>query len=231
MVRAAGPEAAPEAVGALSALGPGSLESSLALLKPNAARSRRPLVPGIAAQSAVKQVVSPSLPPLLQAAAAVAARDGGGRPGSEGHQQPLPLPQLPPHKAAAARIEEALGVGACCRGLTSSRCMPSTQCPSRVPASILPTAPLVPPALSCLPQQPDLLRLESCQLGDFDVGRVLGTGSFGRVSLARHKASGLVCAIKALSKAHIVKSQQVRQAARLGNEGLETEGGCSGHCD
>lgn len=41
------------------------------------------------------------------------------------------------------------------------------------------------------------------------VGRVLGTGSFGRVSLARHRASGLVCAIKALSKAHIVKNQQV----------------------
>lgn len=41
------------------------------------------------------------------------------------------------------------------------------------------------------------------------VGRVLGTGSFGRVSLARHRASGRVCAIKALSKAHIVKSQQV----------------------
>lgn len=42
------------------------------------------------------------------------------------------------------------------------------------------------------------------------VGRVLGTGSFGRVSLARHRASGQVCAIKALSKAHIVKNQQVR---------------------
>lgn len=41
------------------------------------------------------------------------------------------------------------------------------------------------------------------------VGRVLGTGSFGRVSLARHRATGLVCAIKALSKAHIVKNQQV----------------------
>lgn len=42
------------------------------------------------------------------------------------------------------------------------------------------------------------------------VGRVLGTGSFGRVSLARHRPSGQVCAIKALSKAHIVKNQQAR---------------------
>ena len=57
------------------------------------------------------------------------------------------------------------------------------------------------------PQQS--LKLDSCRLEDFEVGRVLGTGSFGRVSLARHRASGLVCAIKALSKAHIVKNQQV----------------------
>ena len=42
------------------------------------------------------------------------------------------------------------------------------------------------------------------------MGQVLGTGSFGRVSLARHRATGRVCAIKALSKAHIVKNQQVR---------------------
>lgn len=54
------------------------------------------------------------------------------------------------------------------------------------------------------------LVLESCRLEDFEMGRVLGTGSFGRVSLARHRATGVVCAIKALSKAHIVKNQQVR---------------------
>ena len=38
---------------------------------------------------------------------------------------------------------------------------------------------------------------------------MLGTGSFGRVSLARHVASGRVCAIKALSKANVLKNQQV----------------------
>lgn len=53
------------------------------------------------------------------------------------------------------------------------------------------------------------LKLDSCRLEDFEIGRVLGTGSFGRVSLARHRASGAVCAIKALSKAHIVKNQQI----------------------
>ena len=46
-------------------------------------------------------------------------------------------------------------------------------------------------------------------LQDFTVGRILGTGSFGRVVLATHNASSSTCAIKMLSKAHIVKHQQV----------------------
>lgn len=50
----------------------------------------------------------------------------------------------------------------------------------------------------------------SWTLNDFTVGRILGTGSFGRVALATHKATSAVCAIKMLSKAHIVKNQQVR---------------------
>jgi len=52
--------------------------------------------------------------------------------------------------------------------------------------------------------------LPACTLKDFKLDRVLGTGSFGRVSLARHIATERVCAIKALSKANIVKNQQVR---------------------
>lgn len=36
-----------------------------------------------------------------------------------------------------------------------------------------------------------------------------GTGSFGKVQLARHRASGQVCAIKSLSKAHLLRSGQV----------------------
>ena len=58
------------------------------------------------------------------------------------------------------------------------------------------------------------LRLEVCKLDDFDIGRVLGTGSFGRVSLARHRQSGATVAVKALSKAHIVKKQQIAHLRR-----------------
>jgi serine/threonine protein kinase len=50
---------------------------------------------------------------------------------------------------------------------------------------------------------------EIWQLSDFEVGPILGTGSFGRVSLAKHKQTGSLVAIKCLSKAHIIKNQQV----------------------
>lgn len=66
-------------------------------------------------------------------------------------------------------------------------------------------------ACCCPPLQ--ALRLDACRLEDFEVGHVLGTGSFGRVSLARHRGTGMVCAIKALSKAHIVKNQQASMPA------------------
>jgi len=47
--------------------------------------------------------------------------------------------------------------------------------------------------------------LQSHTLKDFKLDRILGTGSFGRVSLARHIATGRICAIKA----NVVKNQQV----------------------
>ncbi|EFJ20048.1 hypothetical protein SELMODRAFT_110120, partial [Selaginella moellendorffii] len=43
---------------------------------------------------------------------------------------------------------------------------------------------------------------------EFELGRVLGTGSFGRVQVAHHKANKQVCAVKSLSKASIVKTKQ-----------------------
>lgn len=54
-----------------------------------------------------------------------------------------------------------------------------------------------------------LMQVGYLSMTDFAIGPVLGTGSFGRVSLARHNATGVMCAIKALSKSHVVKNQQV----------------------
>lgn len=53
-------------------------------------------------------------------------------------------------------------------------------------------------------------RYDGCSIRDFEQGPILGTGSFGRVLLVHTKAEREVCAIKALSKAHLVKNQQVR---------------------
>ncbi|GMH37500.1 hypothetical protein BSKO_05373 [Bryopsis sp. KO-2023] len=71
------------------------------------------------------------------------------------------------------------------------------------------------------------LPLGTCKLKDFDVGKVLGTGSFGRVFIAKHKPSGLTCAVKALSKAQIFKNGQLQHlkeerniSATLNNEFL-----------
>lgn len=47
-------------------------------------------------------------------------------------------------------------------------------------------------------------------IDDFDVGVTLGTGSFGRVRFAIHRATGKRCAIKMLKKAEVMKYQQVR---------------------
>ncbi|KAG3020754.1 hypothetical protein PC119_g9860 [Phytophthora cactorum] len=43
----------------------------------------------------------------------------------------------------------------------------------------------------------------------FDMGVTLGTGSFGRVRFATHKATNTYWAIKILKKAEIIRLQQV----------------------
>ena len=55
-----------------------------------------------------------------------------------------------------------------------------------------------------VPKLPNVTSLE-----DFELGRILGTGSFGRVLHCKHKATGMHVAIKILSKAQILKTKQV----------------------
>lgn len=47
------------------------------------------------------------------------------------------------------------------------------------------------------------------KLDDYEVKQTLGTGSFGRVKLARHKASNKFFALKMLKKAEIIRLKQV----------------------
>jgi len=49
-----------------------------------------------------------------------------------------------------------------------------------------------------------------CKMEDFDLGSILGAGSFGRVHVAKHIPTGKVCAVKILSKAKIIQTKQVQ---------------------
>lgn len=51
-------------------------------------------------------------------------------------------------------------------------------------------------------------------LGMFEIGRALGKGKFGRVYLARDRASGFICALKVLYKEELVKNRVEKQLQR-----------------
>lgn len=51
-------------------------------------------------------------------------------------------------------------------------------------------------------------------LDDFDVGKALGKGKFGRVYLAREKRSGFVVALKILFKTELANAKVERQLRR-----------------
>lgn len=53
------------------------------------------------------------------------------------------------------------------------------------------------------------VNLDPCNLEAFEIGAILGTGSFGRVCICEHKATGTICALKMLSKSQILRTKQV----------------------
>mmetsp|Transcript_35716 Transcript_35716/g.57772 ORF Transcript_35716/g.57772 Transcript_35716/m.57772 type:complete len:332 (+) Transcript_35716:75-1070(+) len=54
-----------------------------------------------------------------------------------------------------------------------------------------------------------VVKKEVFRFEDFDIGATLGTGTFGRVRICRHKKSGKVYALKILNKAEIIRLKQV----------------------
>ena len=59
------------------------------------------------------------------------------------------------------------------------------------------------------PQNLEIIPPKIKNLADYEVQQTLGAGSFGRVRLARHKASNRYVAIKSLKKAEIIRIKQV----------------------
>jgi serine/threonine protein kinase len=56
--------------------------------------------------------------------------------------------------------------------------------------------------------------LKTWSLADFDVGRALGKGKFGRVYLAREKSSGYIVALKVLFKSELAQAKVEKQLRR-----------------
>lgn len=47
------------------------------------------------------------------------------------------------------------------------------------------------------------------KLEDYEIGRILGKGGFGKVKVAKNKKTGKYVALKLLNKGEIIKSQQI----------------------
>ncbi|AAS53273.1 AFL101Cp [Eremothecium gossypii ATCC 10895] len=59
-----------------------------------------------------------------------------------------------------------------------------------------------------------LSKLQNLKLADFEIGKVLGKGKFGRVYCVRHIESGFVCALKAMEKKDIIQYNIEKQFRR-----------------
>ncbi|KAI0970439.1 serine/threonine-protein kinase [Xylaria arbuscula] len=64
-------------------------------------------------------------------------------------------------------------------------------------------------AAQCPYQRPTL------SLRSFEIGKMLGKGSFGRVFLARHRDSGFICALKVLKKSKIRKGAETHVSEEI----------------
>ena len=51
-------------------------------------------------------------------------------------------------------------------------------------------------------------------IGDFELGRCIGSGKFGDVYMSQHKETGWVCGIKKILKSTLVEYDMVEQFTR-----------------
>ncbi|CAR30973.1 hypothetical protein ZYGR_0P02770 [Zygosaccharomyces rouxii] len=64
------------------------------------------------------------------------------------------------------------------------------------------------------PQHSPKLNLKSLSLKDFEIGKKLGKGKFGRVYCVRHKVTGFICAMKVMEKQEIMQYNVQKQFRR-----------------
>lgn len=61
---------------------------------------------------------------------------------------------------------------------------------------------------------PSSAHKKSLRLDDFEIGKKLGKGKFGKVYCVRHKETGFICALKAMDKSEIVQYNLQKQFRR-----------------
>ncbi|SCU98062.1 LADA_0H10330g1_1 [Lachancea dasiensis] len=69
-------------------------------------------------------------------------------------------------------------------------------------------------ALSTLGSEKSPLKFQELSLDDFEVGKKLGKGKFGKVYCVKHKRTGFICALKAMKKNEIVQYNVQKQFRR-----------------
>ncbi|SCW00448.1 LAFE_0C04412g1_1 [Lachancea fermentati] len=62
--------------------------------------------------------------------------------------------------------------------------------------------------------QKSIAPYQSLSLDDFDIGKKLGKGKFGKVYCVRHRRTGFICALKAMNKKEIVQYNVQKQFRR-----------------
>ncbi|QLQ81191.1 hypothetical protein HG537_0E05460 [Torulaspora globosa] len=63
-------------------------------------------------------------------------------------------------------------------------------------------------------KQSPTLGLKMLSLDDFEIGKKLGKGKFGRVYCVRHKETGFICAMKAMEKKELIQNNAQKQCRR-----------------
>lgn len=71
-----------------------------------------------------------------------------------------------------------------------------------------------PQSVSPQQEQPHSQVPPPLSLSDFEIGKPLGKGKFGRVYCVRHRKTGFICALKAIEKSDIVQHHLQRQLQR-----------------
>lgn len=125
------------------------------------------------------------------------------RPGKENNNNTVKIPI----RGAAPLLRKQACLNRINPAPPSTRGAPPSQTALSNVAANVPAKSLASARTSSAPTSAPLQHHPNLHLGLFEIGKPLGKGKFGRVYLARHRASGYICALKVLNKAEITRER------------------------